>query len=58
MDRYDQRKITRNLVVVKERVEGDLDYIIDRLIERDVLTIQSKVVLLWQGYKHFNMLKT
>ena len=43
MDRYDQRKITRNLVVVKERVEGDLDYIIDRLIERDILSIQSKV---------------
>lgn len=30
-------------MVVKERVEGDLDYIIDRLIERDVFTIQTKV---------------
>lgn len=42
MDKYDQRKITRNLVVVKERVEGDLDFIVDRLIEKDIFTIQIK----------------
>ena len=43
MDKYDQRKITRNLVIVKERVEGDLDHVVDRLIEKDIFTIQTKV---------------
>ena len=30
-------------MVVKERVEGDLDYIVDRLIEKDIFSIQIKV---------------
>ncbi|KAK3589492.1 hypothetical protein CHS0354_030615 [Potamilus streckersoni] len=42
MDKLDQKKITRNLTFIKDRIGVDINAFVDRLIEKDVFEINVK----------------
>ena len=44
MDGRDKQRFTRNWSALKERVGGDLDRILDRLLEENIFDVETKVI--------------